>query len=265
MPDINHDEIGAILGRRRAAKLELQKMAKKIEEDWGNLARLPPNIARSWHVVRAYIRDCIWIHWPVPLIAPDWKSIANAEAHFESFTRKIKENDHWKDIAFPLADFCSAWDLARKDFTSELLEWAPESQASLSWRRFVVYPELLFEEETTMPDKPSLCSVNVIAYDDSTRFYGICYTGSTRALPEELKHLDLNEVATGDLAAIQELRSKVASNFSVFKDAQERGHAIFRSLASEPSGPQSTSLQSTSSVQSTSSRSTSSDSDASDR
>jgi hypothetical protein len=265
MPDINHDEIGAILGRRRAAKLELQKMAKKIEEDWGNLARLPPDIARSWQVVQAYIRDCIWIHWPVPLIAPDWKTIANAEAQFESFTRKIRETDHWKEISFPLADFCSAWDLARKDFMSELVEWAPESQASLAWCRFVVYPELLFEEETTMPDKPSLCSVNVIAYDDSTRIYGICYTGSTRALPEELKHLDLNEVATGDLVAISDLRSKVRTNISVFKKAQERALAMFRLPASGPPDPQSTSLQSTSSVQSTLSRSTSSDSDATDR
>lgn len=260
MPDIDHVHIRGLLGPRASAKLQLQKLAQKIDEDWGNPNPLRPDIDRSWQVIQAYIHDCLWLHWPVPPVAPDWKTIATAEAHFTRYIHEMESNDFWKDIRFPLKDFFNAWILARREFVSELREWAPEPQISIDWAPFTVHSELLFEEDAPLTGEPSLCHVNVLAFDDPSRPYSICCTGwSYMSLPTELKHLDLNEVATGDLVAISDLRSKVRTNISVFKKAQERALAMFRLPASGPPDP-----QSTSSVQSTSSQSTSSDIDASD-
>lgn len=82
--------------------------------------------------------------------------------------------------------------------------------------------------------------MNVVTYDDRTRVYSSCHTGWSFALSNELQHLNLNE-ATSEDAAIEELRRKVESNASYFKEAERRATEMLLKLTSGPSGSQSTS------------------------
>lgn len=75
----------------------------------------------------------------------------NADAHFESFRRKVFENAHHED-AFPLGEFCRAWESARKEFIDEL-----QTLGDVSWRQFAVYRELLFKEEGPLLDQEPSC------------------------------------------------------------------------------------------------------------
>jgi hypothetical protein len=107
--------------RQTSRREELQVLVEQISNQLGSANTRPKedNVADSWKVLKEYVDKCLEIHSPQHSQRPDWQTVATAEAHFESFRWTVLTDDRWAE-AFPLGEFCRAWEDAEREFYDEL-------------------------------------------------------------------------------------------------------------------------------------------------
>jgi hypothetical protein len=149
----------------------------------------------------------------------DWQGIANVEALFENFKRKLEALSRSRDPsarAFPFAEFGNRWNLAWQEFRHQL------SGEGITLRRNHLHvPLSLLVPSVVPPSHESLItsSVTVISQADPVqRLYGY-YTGCNEPLPTNLGPLKLSLEVSGSNNLME---SHKQSLLDAFRDAQER-------------------------------------------
>lgn len=255
MPDIDADDVGRVLGRRDK-KATLQELLKHIvEHDCRDLHPQREDVARSWRVITTYIESCGQIQVPRRPEGADWRSIAEAEAHYDSFRQKVLWDRSWKDI-FPLGEFCRAWGAARQEFLAEVAEvfayqqmdsrFDDEALGTLMHQfTFETGSQVLRNSVSDIDEaedrERSLTCATVITFADRESGYYSCHTGWSDAAPpdRELTALQLNEEASSYLGFTTQLRDRAAQLLSELQNKQEETRSLLLADLSESHSPSS--------------------------
>lgn len=162
-----------------------------------NLVPKEGNVAASWEAISAYVlADCFGVQAPGRPERPDWRTIANVEAHFESFQRKLPTLLEYSWAReFPFDEFCSSWLAARQEFYDE-----QPGHTAIARDFFRVYLPLLGSADSVLPSllsEDSLSDLVIIDYSQGhpLPYYRSYHTGCSDTLPDDMGPLQLSRTS----------------------------------------------------------------------
>jgi hypothetical protein len=232
MPHLVGD--GFHVRRRTDGRKALQALVERIKgEDCANMEPPQGNIGASWQVISQYIRDCLELD---PGDRGDRRKMANADAHFRSFERKVKlpalSKHPWSD-ALPIDEFASLWDSAWKELCEELPQ-----RSAISKLRFELDLRMLRTDKySVLPvtiTEDSVSDFVLLKYKEQGPPHYYSYdTASSDSLPDNMQ---LSGEAYGPEAA-SGLRRAMERLVATLSDPEEETRGLLAGESLRPDSP----------------------------